>query len=158
MLVSSQALAFPLVLPETTSSSSSSKPIVKGYYIPDLVGHFDSTPSRNPHGDAVAAESDKWLDNGCPGLSDKARKALYDVRGGLLSAFCYTTCDAHRLRVSADFINYLFHLDDISDGLMTNEADALGDVVMNALWLPEKYKPSAGMPEEEISAGRLARE
>jgi hypothetical protein len=59
-------------------------------------------------------------------------------------------------------MNYLFHLDNISDGMMTRETDVLADAVMNALWLPEQYKPTktAGkeQPAQEINAAKLARE
>lgn len=153
MPASPPALPLPLI-----PDASAIKPAPKGYYIPDLVSHCDFTLSYNLHGDVVAMESDRWLDAGCPELTLKARKALYGLHAGELVAFCYTTCDAYRLRVVTDFMNYLFHLDNISDGMMTNEADALADVVMNALWLPDEYKPTKGMPEEEISAGTLARE
>jgi hypothetical protein len=38
------------------------------------------------------------------------------------------------------------------------QTDVLADVVMNALWHPEKYVPCSKQPEEEPSAGKLARE
>jgi alpha-muurolene/germacrene-A/gamma-muurolene synthase len=59
-------------------------------------------------------------------------------------------------------MNYLFHLDNISDGMMTRETDVLADAVMNALWFPEKYMPTQTpgkeQPVEEINAAKLARE
>lgn len=133
-------------------------PVTRGYFIPDLTNLFDSTQSYNPHADTVAAVSDKWLDDGCPGLSPKARKLIYDLRGPVLAAYCYPTCDAYRYRVVADFLNLIFHLDNISDGMLANEADTLSHVVMNALWSTKSYKPLKGMPEEETSASKLTRE
>ena len=110
----------------------------------------------------VARDSDRWLDLGCPELTPKKRAALYGLKAGELTAYCYTTCSAERLRVVSDFMNYLFHLDNISDGMMKRETDVLADAVMNALWLPETYKPTKApgkeQPSEEISAGKLARE
>ena len=153
MPASPPALPLPLIPDQSTT-----KPAPRGFILPDLVSHCGFTLSCNRHGDIVAAESDKWLDDGCPELTLKARKALYGLHAGELVAFCYTSCDAYRLRVVTDFMNYLFHLDNISDGMLTNESDMLGDIVMNALWIPEEYKPTKGMPAEEVSAGKLARE
>jgi len=130
----------------------------KSFILPDLVSHCDFPLTYNPHGDEQAALSDRWLDKGCPELSPKARKALYGLKAGELTAFCYPTCDAEHLRVVDDFMNYLFHLDNISDGMMKNDTMVLSDTVMNALWYPEAYKPAKGQPLEEISAGKLARD
>jgi len=132
------------------------------FTLPDLVGHCHFPLTYNPHGDDVAPQSDRWLDVGCPELTPKKRAALYGLKAGELTAFCYPTCDAEHLRVVSDFMNYLFHLDNISDGMMTRETDVLSDVVMNALWYPEAYRPTHApgkeQPEEEISAGKMARD
>ncbi len=34
----------------------------------------------------------------------------------------------------------------------------MGNVVMNALWFPESYKPTKGQPEVEPNPGKLTRE
>ena len=132
------------------------------FILPDLVGHCNFPLFYHPHGDAVAAESVKWLDNGCPELSLKARKALYGLQAGELTAFCYPYCSTERLRVVSDFMNYLFHLDNISDGMMRKGTEELADTVMNALWFPDRYMPTESpgkeQSEEEVSAGKLARE
>ena len=132
------------------------------FILPDLVSHCHFPLTYHPDGDEVAAQSDRWLDLGCPELSPKKRKALYGLKAGELTAYCYPTCDKEHLRVVSDFMNYLFHLDNISDGMMKSDTDVLADVVMNALWYPENYRPTNAsgkeQPEEEISAGKLARE
>ncbi|KAI5124084.1 hypothetical protein M0805_003911 [Coniferiporia weirii] len=152
----SPTFPLPMLTPDATPSPP--KSASPGFMLPDLVGHCNFPLTYNPYGDAVAAASDKWLDDGCPELTPKKRAALYGLHAGELTAFCYTSCDAHRLRVVSDFMNYLFHLDNISDGMMTREADVLSDVVMNALWFPGEYRPSKDDPAEEISAGKLARD
>lgn len=132
------------------------------YLLPDLISHCDFPWSYHPNGDSVAAKSDQWLDNGCPELSASSRAKLYGLHAGELTAACYPTCDDEHLLVISDFMNYLFHLDNVSDGLMKHDSDALADAVMNALWFPEDYKPTKTpgkeQPNEEISAGKLARE
>ncbi|KAK7455115.1 Alpha-muurolene synthase [Stygiomarasmius scandens] len=131
---------------------------VDHFILPDLVSHCALPLVYNSNGDAVAAESVKWLDANCPVLNEKRRKALYGLQAGELTAYCYNTAPAERLRVVSDFMNYLFHLDNISDGMMTKDTDALSDAVMNALWFPDYYRPTASQPEEEINAGKLARD
>lgn len=41
--------------------------------------------------------------------------------------------------------------------MMTRETDVLANVVMNAFWFPERYKPTDEHPEE-LNPGKLARE
>lgn len=52
--------------------------------------------------------------------------------------------------------------DNISDGMMTRETDVLADVVMNALWFSDRYRPTKlfgkEQPDEELNPGKLARE
>ena len=132
------------------------------FILPDLVGHCDFPLYYHPDGDAVAAESVRWLDAGCPELSPKARKALYGLQAGELTAYCYPHCTRERVRVVSDFMNYLFHLDNISDGMMRQGTEEIADTVMNAFWFPERYTPTSHrdrtQPAEEASAGKIARE
>ena len=132
------------------------------FILPDLVSHCPWPLIYHSHGDEIAFESVRWLDTNCPDLNLKQRRALYGLQAGELTAYCYPTCTSERLRVVSDFMNYLFHLDNISDGMMTRETDVLADAVMNALWFPERYKPTKTpgkeQPLQEINAAKLARE
>ncbi|KAF7440249.1 Alpha-muurolene synthase [Pleurotus ostreatus] len=132
------------------------------FILPDLVSHCKFPLTYHPQGDAIALESVTWLDRLCPDLSPKARKALWGLQAGELTAYCYPSCSPDRLRVVSDFMNYLFHLDNISDGMMTRETDVLADSVMNALWHPEEYRPTRSpgkeQPAEELDAGKIARD
>lgn len=148
-----------VVIPAPSPSISKSP---DHFILPDLFGHCNFPLFYHPHGDTVAAESVQWLDSGCPELSPKGRKALYGLQAGELTAFCYPYCSTDRLRVVSDFMNYLFHLDNISDGMMLKGTEELADTVMNALWFPDRYMPTEcpgkEQPLEEASSGRLARE
>ena len=144
----------------------------KFFILPDLVGHCNFPLTYHPHGDAVAAASVAWLAGNCleVSCSPRACTALAGLRAGELTALCYPDCSAARLRVVSDFMYYLFHLDDISDGMVRRGTEGLEDAVMNALWFPDRYMPTVeagdgaaledGADEavEEISAARLARE
>ncbi|KAM5532938.1 hypothetical protein V8D89_013404 [Ganoderma adspersum] len=143
-------------------AASKPKPTPDHFVLPDLVSHCNFPLAYHPHGDDVAAESVRWLDEGCPELSPRGRKALYGLQAGELTAYCYPYCSTERLRVVSDFMNYLFHLDNISDGMMRKGTEELADSVMNALWFPDRYMPTAcdgkEQPADEASAGKLARD
>ncbi|KIK51745.1 hypothetical protein GYMLUDRAFT_181084 [Collybiopsis luxurians FD-317 M1] len=130
------------------------KPAETSFILPDLVSNCPFPVAYHPSGDTIDAESATWFDISCPELSDKRRKALYGLKGGALAAFCYSSPDIpdSRLRVVADYLNYLFHLDNISDGMLTNDTQALSDAVMNALRFPDVE------PENELNAAKLARD
>lgn len=127
------------------------------FILPDLVSHCRYKLAYNPHGDDIAKEHVKWLDTCCPELSPKARRAMHGLQAGELTAYTYTSATAEHLRVIADFLGYLFHLDNISDGMKTREEATLANVVMNALWFPEEYRPTKEFPEEP-TPGKLARD
>ncbi|KAJ4478458.1 terpenoid synthase [Lentinula aciculospora] len=134
------------------------------FILPDLISHCDFPLVYHSNGDAVAAQSVRWLDTNCPDLQKKHRNDLYGLQAGELTAFCYNTASDERLRVVSDFMNYLFHLDNISDGMMSRDTEALSDAVMNALWFNEFYRPTGTtkidcvQPKDESNAGKLARD
>ncbi|KAF9556003.1 terpenoid synthase [Agrocybe pediades] len=148
-------MAIPIIPPSFDSSKQPTS-----FILPDLVSHCRFPLSYNKHGDEIAAQSVNWLDSNCPDLNAKQRKALRGLQAGELTAYCYNTASPERLRVVSDFMNYLFHLDNISDGMMTRETDVLADVVMNALWFSDKYMPTeaSGNRSEELNPGKLARD
>ncbi|KAG5650494.1 Alpha-muurolene synthase [Sphagnurus paluster] len=132
------------------------------FIIPDLISHCNFPLAYHPNGDEIAQQSVEWLDSCCPELSTKQRHALRGLQAGELTAYCYNTTTPQRLRVVSDFMNYLFHLDNISDGMMTRETETLSNVVMNALWFSEKYTPTLmekyEQPKVELNPGKLARD
>lgn len=143
-------------MPAQAPPSFSEKPT--SFILPDLVSHCKFKLSYHPNGDEVARHSVEWLDTNCPDLNAKQRRALRGLQAGELTAYCYHTTTSERLRVVSDFMNYLFHLDNISDGMMTRETDVLADVVMNALWYSDRYMPTNEQTSEELNPGKLARD
>jgi len=140
----------------------SSVEVPDSFILPDLVSHCKFPLYRQPNADVLAAASDRWLDLNCPELTPKKREAVYTLKAGILTAQCYPFADDEHMRVVADFLVYLFHLDNISDVMVTKGTEQLADLVMNAHWIPETYiptkTPGKEQPEEEPSAGKLARE
>jgi hypothetical protein len=152
-------------LPIMTDTTPQPVPTVEEdthFILPDLVSHCKFPLVYHPQGDEIANQSVTWLDTNCPDLNPKQRQALYGLQAGELTAFCYPYCTPERLRIVSDFMNYLFHLDNISDGMMTKDTDLLSDAVMNALWHSDRYMPTSTpgkeQPADEINAGKLARE
>ncbi|KAJ6622898.1 isoprenoid synthase domain-containing protein [Mycena sp. CBHHK59/15] len=139
-------------------SVTSSETTPSSFILPDLVSHCSFSLVYHPEGDAVAQQSVQWLDSSCPDLSPKQRRALHGLKAGELTAYCYHTTQPERLLVISDFMNYLFHLDNISDGMMTRDTQVLSDSVMNALWFSRLYRPTQEQPTEEMNAGKLARD
>jgi len=82
------------------------------------------------------------------------------LQAGELTAYCYNNCTSGRLRVVCDFMNYLFHLDDVSDGYLALDTEGLANWVMNAFEWPDAYRPFRGQRGgiQENNAAKLARE
>lgn len=78
--------------------------------LPDLVSHCNFKLRYHANGDEIARQSLEWLDTNCPDLSINQRRALRGLQAGELTAYCYNATTPERLRIVADFMNYLFHL------------------------------------------------
>ncbi|KAJ7207894.1 terpenoid synthase [Mycena pura] len=128
------------------------------YILPDLVSHCAYPLIYHPDGDLVEQETIAWLESSCPDLSLKQRKALRGLQAGKFVAYGYHAAPTDRLRIIADYVAYLFHLDNISDGMMARDTEFLSHTVMNALWFSEKYRPTERQPSEELNAGKMARD
>ena len=138
-----------VVIPAPPSSVLSGAPLPSAdpdhFILPDLVGHCNFPLAFHPHGYPVAAESVLWLDAGCPELSPKARKALFGLQAGELTAFCYPYCSPDRLRVVSDFMNYLFHLDNICDEMDDRKTVSTAGEVIGALRDPHGFHASSAV-------------
>jgi hypothetical protein len=145
--------------------SLSPTPTVQGpsfFILPDLVGHCPFSPTYHDDGDAIAAESVEWIISHSPHFTQKQVAKMRGLQAGQLTAYCYNNCASDHLRIVSDFMYYLFHLDDISDGHLARDAEGLANCVMNAFEWPDNYRPlrnqQGGIQVQEISAAKLARE
>ena len=130
--------------------------------LPDFLSYCSWTSSTHPSLVAIAEQSSKWLEKCFPGLSEKGRERIYRHQYGALAAYCYPECDETRLRTIADFITFLFHIDDLFDGTGACGTKEMADIIMNALWFPDKYMPTKTAtyeePAEEPNVGKTCRE
>lgn len=126
--------------------------------IPDLVSHCDFSIHCNPKVETAVEESKTWLfEHGQ--LGEKRKKAfrglkaggemfylqfttrsLADPRPSELTSMCYPYAEFDRLRVCCDFMNYLFHLDDLSDDMTHLGTRKIADDVMNTLYCPDTHE------------------
>lgn len=116
---------------------------------PDLISYCGYPLRVNPYGRSVADDSERWLLNGAH-LSDKKRKAFLRLRAGDLASMCYPDASAKSLRVVADYMNYLFKLDDWTDEFGAEDVDGMRDCVLAALRDPLHY-------ETDKAVGKLAK-
>ena len=111
---------------------------------PDLISPCPFPLRMNPHCKRASASSKKWLLSGCR-LSKKKRAAFHGLKGGLLTAMCYPRAPYTQMRVCCDFINYLFHLDNICDEMDDNRTVSTAGEVLGALRDPHNFRPSSAV-------------
>ena len=55
---------------------------------------------------------------------------------------CYPTADLDSLTLCTDFMNYIFHIDDLSDDMNKTGTTGIASEVMNTLNNPSSYQPT----------------
>ncbi|TBU21706.1 terpenoid synthase [Dichomitus squalens] len=111
---------------------------------PDLISPCPYPLRVNPHCQLASTESKRWLLQGCR-LKKKKRAAFHGLRGGLLTAMCYPLADYEQLRVCCDFINYLFHLDNICDEMDDRRTVSTSSEIIGALRDPRGFRASSAV-------------
>jgi len=109
---------------------------------PDMLSSMPFELRCNPHTDKAGKESEEWLDS-LANFTPKQRARFFQLNAGMLSGACYVDCGFDELRCCADFLNYLFNLDDWSDEFDVTGTAGLAECVMNTLYEPEMYKSNA---------------
>src|SRR5580698_8678802 len=115
----------------SSSASDSSPKCVSKIIIPDLVSHCTFNIKVNRHRKQATAESKKWLFRG-DNLTETKRQSFHGLKAGLLTSMCYPNVGCPQLRVCCDFMNYLFHLDNLSDDMDNGSTRTTADVVLNS--------------------------
>ncbi|KAH9943697.1 terpenoid synthase [Amylocystis lapponica] len=120
------------------------------FVIPDLFSACPYDLRIHPDWVSVSADSEAWVIGGT-NFSPKKRAALHGLKAGFLAATCYPGGDAFQLRVCADFMNYLFALDDWGDDCDVEGNARLEADVMSAFRNPEGY-------QTDLPAGKMAKD
>jgi len=146
----------PVSTPTEVAVETSPAPDV--IIIPDLVSHCDFSIHCNPKVETAVEESKAWLfEHGQ--LGEKRKNAFRGLKAGgttsapkvlsrslanprfsELTSMCYPYAEFDQLRVCCDFMNYLFHLDDLSDDMTHLGTRSVANDVMNSLYCPETYE------------------
>lgn len=140
-------LAMPVAVSSTSTAKLTANPKI---VFPDLITACPFPLRMNPQCKQAASTSEAWLMRG-GNMSEKKRKAYHGLKAGLLTSMCYPEAQYTELRVCCDYINYLFHLDNISDCMDERGTNRTAEVVMGVLRSPKKYKTSTRI-------GRMTRE
>ncbi|EPQ52188.1 terpenoid synthase [Gloeophyllum trabeum ATCC 11539] len=110
--------------------------------LPDLVSHCDFPLRTNVHCARASKESEEWfLQNA--NLNKHRRADFLALKAGELTSMCYPYAPYHELRVCCDFMNYLFHLDDLMDDMKKSSTWSLRDEVIGVLRDPDGYRPQS---------------
>ncbi|KAL6306394.1 isoprenoid synthase domain-containing protein [Sparassis latifolia] len=108
--------------------------------IPDLVSHCTFPIRCSRYHKQASVESKRWLFQGGE-LSAKKRDAFHGLKAGYLTSMCYPNAGFPQLRVCCDFMNYLFHLDNISDEMNDRGTSNTAVQVLDALYHPNLPRP-----------------
>lgn len=101
-------------------------------------------------------DSKKWLFSG-DNLDERSRRAFHGLKAGQLTAMCYPKSGYPQLRAVSDFLNWLFHLDNLSDDMDNRSIAEVANVVMNSLHHPHTFHSNARLcrlTKEYVRSGR----
>lgn len=127
-----------------------SSPSASSFVLPDLVSHCIYPRNLNPNWFPVSRGSEQFLLSEA-NFSPEKHAQFMGLHAGELTSACYPFCDAFHLQVAADFMGYLFTLDDWSDGFDRNDTHGLANCVMDALRDPHGF-------QTDKAAGILAKD
>jgi hypothetical protein len=119
----------------TYGNCSRSPPVPTKVVIPNLALSCGLILRFNRHGKRVGNASNSWLFRGSK-MNKTTRDEFNGLKCGLLASACYPDAAYPQLLVACDFMNYLFHLDDLSDDMDTLGTTSTADMIMNTLHHP----------------------
>ena len=132
------------------SSKGTSRFNADSFVLPDLVSHCTYPLNLNPNWYPVSRGSEQFLLKEAR-FTEKKCRIFMGLKAGELTSACYPFCDSFSLQVTADFMGYLFTLDDWSDDFDEEGTRGLADCVMNALKDPHGFqttKPAGILTKE----------
>lgn len=156
-----RTMPFVPVVPPKTSPLVYSTSYPRMFLMPDLVSHCTFDLRVHEELPRAVWECKAWMINGSNiSRSEKSLNSLHGLKaGGLflnlpslcllfsldlcleLTCACYPLAPLHKLRVCCDFMNWLFHLDDLSDDMDDGSTVAIGNEVMATYYHPDTYDP-----------------
>ncbi|TFK72973.1 terpenoid synthase [Pluteus cervinus] len=108
----------------------------KYFKLPDLLASCPFPVAISPYYAEAAAESRAWV-NSYNILTDRKRAFLLQGFSELLCSYVYPYAGYQQLRTCCDFVNLLFVVDEVSDEQSGEDAEATGNIFLNALKDPK---------------------
>ncbi|KAL0957482.1 hypothetical protein HGRIS_001275 [Hohenbuehelia grisea] len=124
MLRRLRLLRHPLLLLQKSSSPTSS---------PTAPSPSTSTATAQP---SRLSRSDGFS----PATTSRGKLGTATTGSRPATSMCYPNAGAPQLRVCCDFMNYLFHLDNLSDDMDASGTTATANAVLNALYNPTMHQ------------------
>ena len=152
----------PVTPPKVYSPLVDSTSRSRTFVMPDLVSHCTFNLRVHEELPRAVWECKAWMINGSNiSRSEKALSSLHGLKaGGLftnpllpyvrqtdpvtfleLTCACYPLVPLRKLRVCCDFMNWLFHLDDLSDDMDDRSTVAIESEIMTTYDHPDTYDP-----------------
>ncbi|KIK65246.1 hypothetical protein GYMLUDRAFT_240536 [Collybiopsis luxurians FD-317 M1] len=107
--------------------------VYPSYQFPDFYSRCSYALRFNRHEKAVSAETKQWFYRYSTGVTPPSELQNFDAQKyALFASVCYPDAGHPQLRVCADFIAYLFHLDDLTDEMDDDGTRSTAEQIMNA--------------------------
>ena len=104
--------------------------------LPNLVSMCNFDLRFNRHGQLATKESLAWLIR-CGKLKNADRQKFDGLKVGLLASNGYPDAGYPQLLVTTDFLNWLFHIDDLTDDMDTLGTRSVAEVIIEILEHPD---------------------
>ncbi|KAG1813656.1 terpenoid synthase [Suillus subaureus] len=121
-------------------------------YLPDTMTNWPWPRAMNPHFEVVKAEVDASFRE-FKALSAESQEAFDKCDSARLAALSYPNVSREHLRIACEFINVLIIVDEYTDVENAAVAEAMVDIVIDALHNPHKTRP-----EGECILGEIVRQ
>ncbi|KAG6336331.1 hypothetical protein ID866_2756 [Astraeus odoratus] len=103
--------------------------------LPHLFPHSPYPTRLNPNYLDVSCASEKWFTD-YSGFTSENLARSKGIKAAMLLAYCYPDADADHLRICADFLGWLFSVDDWIDDYDSKDLCALRKCCINAFCNP----------------------
>ncbi|KAK4209928.1 isoprenoid synthase domain-containing protein [Rhypophila decipiens] len=119
--------------------------------LPDFLANWPWKRELSPHYEMVKTETDSWVRSFGFFKDAKSQDAFDRVQTPRLAALAYLHMNKDQLRMASDFIALLYVYDEYTDVADEQEAQSLGQIVLDAMYNPDKSRPAGENPVGELA-------
>ncbi|KIK52964.1 hypothetical protein GYMLUDRAFT_179557 [Collybiopsis luxurians FD-317 M1] len=122
------------------------------YQFPDFFSYCSYALRFNQYEKAVSAETRQWVHRYSEGVIPPSEFQNFDAQKYVwLASTCYPDAGYPQFRVCADFLTYLFHVDDLTDKMDNNGTRGTAEQIMDAF-----RDPSNTLQNDQFLIGRMS--